>query len=141
MRSGSTHSGPSPRGRTGASRLNAARCRRVRGPLTFSFAPVREALRRAREAPIPLFDSSLIFGYKLKTPWEEFALSAAAEIRLPKAERTRRQILAAAERPLRRIGVREAPGSTTSPTTSGWWAPTILYHFPDKRALYEAVRD
>ena len=67
-------------------------------------------------------------------------LSTASLTRLPKAERTRRQILASAERRFAAAGFEKTRLDDVADDI-GMVGSAILYHFPDKRALYGAVRD
>ena len=60
--------------------------------------------------------------------------------RIPKAERTRRQILAAAERRFAQAGF-ERTRLDDIADDIGMVGSAILYHFADKRELYRAVRD
>lgn len=66
-------------------------------------------------------------------------MSTAAS-RIPKAERTRRQILAAAERRFAEAGF-EGTRLDDIADDIGMVGSAILYHFADKRELYRAVRD
>jgi len=59
---------------------------------------------------------------------------------LPKAERTRRQILAAAERRFAEAGFDKTRLEDIADDI-GMVGSAILYHFGDKRELYRAVRD
>ena len=65
---------------------------------------------------------------------------STAVARIPKAERTRRQILAAAEG---RFGARGFESTRLEDIADdiGMVGSAILYHFADKRELYRAVRD
>jgi AcrR family transcriptional regulator len=65
-------------------------------------------------------------------------LSTAA-VRIPKAERTRRQILAAAERHFAEAGFEKTRLDDIADDI-GMVGSAILYHFGDKRELYRAVR-
>ena len=65
-------------------------------------------------------------------------LSTAAPTRLPKAERTRRQILAAAERHFAASGFDKTRLEDVADDI-GMVGSAILYHYPDKRELYRAV--
>ena len=60
--------------------------------------------------------------------------------RIPKAERTRRQILAAAERRFAEAGFENTRLDDIAEDI-GMVGSAILYHFRDKRELYRAVRD
>ena len=64
----------------------------------------------------------------------------SAPARIPKAERTRRQILAAAERRFADAGF-EGTRLDDIADDIGMVGSAILYHFADKRELYRAVRD
>jgi len=67
--------------------------------------------------------------------------TATARIpRLPKAERTRRQILAAAERRFAETGYENTRLEDIADDI-GMVGSAILYHFGDKRELYRAVRN
>ena len=65
---------------------------------------------------------------------------STATARIPKAERTRRQILAAAERHFAEAGFESARLDDIADDI-GMVGSAILYHFADKRELYRAVRD
>ncbi len=65
---------------------------------------------------------------------------STAAARIPKAERTRRQILAAAERRFAEAGF-EGTRLDDIADDIGMVGSAILYHFADKRELYRAVRD
>jgi AcrR family transcriptional regulator len=64
----------------------------------------------------------------------------AAEARLSKSERTRRQILAAAERRFAAAGFERTRLEDVG-ADAGIAGSAILYHFQDKRELYRAVLD
>jgi AcrR family transcriptional regulator len=64
----------------------------------------------------------------------------AAEARLSKSERTRRQILAAAERRFAAVGFERTRLEDVG-ADAGIAGSAILYHFRDKRELYRAVLD
>lgn len=63
-----------------------------------------------------------------------------AAVRIPKAERTRRQILTAAERRFAEAGFENTRLDDIAEDI-GMVGSAILYHFGDKRELYRAVRD
>jgi AcrR family transcriptional regulator len=63
-----------------------------------------------------------------------------AAVRIPKAERTRRQILAAAERHFAEAGFENTRLDDIAEDI-GMVGSAILYHFGDKRELYRAVRE
>lgn len=65
---------------------------------------------------------------------------STAAARIPKAERTRRQILAAAERRFAEAGFENTRLDDIADDI-GMVGSAILYHFADKRELYRAVRD
>jgi len=65
---------------------------------------------------------------------------ASSAVRIPKAERTRRQILGAAERRFAQAGF-ERTRLDDIAADIGMVGSAILYHFADKRELYRAVRD
>jgi AcrR family transcriptional regulator len=78
------------------------------------------------------------FWLHAQTKREESALSTAAQTRLPKAERTRRQILSAAERRFAASGFEKTRLEDVADDI-GMVGSAILYHYPDKRELYRAV--
>ncbi len=63
-----------------------------------------------------------------------------ATVRIPKAERTRRQILAAAERRFADAGFENTRLDDIA-SDIGMVGSAILYHYGDKRGLYRAVRE
>jgi len=63
-----------------------------------------------------------------------------AAVRIPKAERTRRQILAAAERRFADAGFENTRLDDIA-SDIGMVGSAILYHYGDKRELYRAVRE
>jgi len=65
-------------------------------------------------------------------------MSTAPHPRLPKAERTRRQILAAAELRFAAAGFEKTRLDDVAEDI-GMVGSAILYHYPDKRELYRAV--
>lgn len=65
-------------------------------------------------------------------------MSTAPQPRLPKAERTRRQILAAAEARFAATGFDKTRLDDVADDI-GMVGSAILYHYPDKRELYRAV--